>query len=145
MNFNTKYRQPRCLSGQTLPPMTGVPSSHQGLSMWVSWQTKQVWVVILGVSPVFPYNKFHSTISSQSSITFPLISSAPAMVRQAQSAGILVIHRPSIQGLHISSLDPILCQTRVEEIDLIDRFPVYRAKFVFQIFNQNKCKYVCRA
>ena len=38
-------------------------------------------------------------------------------VRQAWSAGFFAMHRPSVKGLrHISSLDPALCQTRVEEI-----------------------------
>ena len=77
----------------------------------------RIWVgtVFLGVSPVFFCNKYHSTISPHSSHSFRFISSPPVMVRQAWSAGILAIHRPSIQGLHcISSLDPTLGQTRVQ-------------------------------
>ena len=63
--------------------------------------------VFLGVSPVFPYHKFHSTISPHSSHPFRFISSTLVMVRKAWSAGTLVIHGPIIQGLHrISSLDP---------------------------------------
>ena len=39
------------------------------------------------------------------------------MVRQAWSAGTLAIHGSPISGLHrISSLDPTLCWTRVEDI-----------------------------
>ena len=39
------------------------------------------------------------------------------MVHQAWSAGTLAIHGPTISGLHrISSLDPTLCWTRVEDI-----------------------------
>ena len=70
-----------------------------------------VWVGFSRVSPVFLYHKFHSTTSPHSSHPFRFISSALVMVRQAWSAG------PIIQGLHrISSLDPTLCWTRVEDI-----------------------------
>ena len=72
-----------------------------------------------GVSPVFPYHKFHSIISPPSSHPFRFISSALVMVRQAWSAGTLATHGPIIWGLHrISSLDPTLCWTRVEDIYL---------------------------
>ena len=75
------------------------------------------WVGFRGVSPVFPYHKFHSTISPHSSHPFRSISSALVMVRQAWSAGTLATHGPIISGLHrISSLDPTLCWTRVEDI-----------------------------
>ena len=40
-----------------------------------------VWVGFLGVSPVFPYHNFHSTISPHSSHPFQSISSALVMVR----------------------------------------------------------------
>ena len=69
------------------------------------------------VSPVFPYHKFHSTISPQSSHPYRFISSALVMVRQAWSAGTLATHGPIISGLHrISSLGPTLCWARVEDI-----------------------------
>ena len=43
-------------------------------------------------------------------ILFHFLSSAPVMLRQAWSAGIFAIQRPSTKGLrHISSLDPALC------------------------------------
>ena len=39
------------------------------------------------------------------------------MVRQGWSAGTLAIHGPTISGLHrVSSLDPTLCWTRVEDV-----------------------------
>ena len=58
------------------PPTAGVPSSRLGHSMWVSWWTKQgAGSVFLGVSPSFPYHKFHSTISPHSSHPFRFISS----------------------------------------------------------------------
>ena len=76
--------------------------------------------VFLGVSPVFSYHKFHSNISPYSSHPFRFISSALVMVHQAWSAGTLPTHGPIIQGLHrISSLDPTLCWTRVEDIYFI--------------------------
>ena len=107
------------------PPTTGVPSSHLGPSMWVSWWTKRGLGRFFtgfgqdfhGVSPVFPYQKFHSTLSPHSSHPFRFISSALVMVHQAWSAGTLATHGPIIQRLHrISSLDPTLCWTRVEDI-----------------------------
>ena len=55
-----------------------------------------VWVGFLGVSPVFPYHKFHSTISPHSSHTFSFISSTLVMMRQAWSAGTLATHGPII-------------------------------------------------
>ena len=73
--------------------------------------------VFHGVSPVFPYHKFHSTVSPHSSHPFRFISSALVMMRQASSAGTLATHGPIIWGLHrISSLDPTLCWTLVEDI-----------------------------
>ena len=64
-------------------------------------------------------NIFHSTISPHSSHPFRFISSALVMVSQAWSAGTLATHGPIISGLHrISSLDPTLCWTRVEDIYL---------------------------
>ena len=78
-----------------------------------------VWVGFSRVSPIFPYHKFHSTISPYSSHPFHFISSALVMVHQAWSAGTLAIHWPTISGLHrILSLDPTLSWTRVEDISL---------------------------
>ena len=57
-----------------------------------------VWVAFHGVSPVFPYHKFHSTISPHSSRPFRFISSALVMMRQAWSAGTLATHGPIIIG-----------------------------------------------
>ena len=91
------------------PPTAGVPSSHLGHSMWVSWWTKR------GLGRFFA--GFHSTISPHSSHPFRSISSALVTVCQAWSAGTLATHGPIILGLHrISSLDPTLCWTRVEDI-----------------------------
>ena len=56
----------------------------------------RVWVGFSWVSPVFPYHKFHSTISPHSSHPFRFISSALVMVRQVWSAGTLATHRPII-------------------------------------------------
>ena len=53
------------------------------------------------------------------------------MVRQAWSAGSLATHGPIIWGLHrISSLDPTLCWTRVEDIYNLNR--KRHSSFVFQ-------------
>ena len=72
------------------PPTAGVPSSRLGHSMWVSWWTKRgSGQVFLGVSPVFPYHKFHSTISPHSSHPFRFISSALVMVRHGRPAPLL--------------------------------------------------------
>ena len=103
------------------PPTAGLPSSRHGHSMWVSWWTKRgLGRFFFWVSPVFPYPKFHPTISPHSSHPFSFISSALVMVRQAWSVGTLAIHWSRISGLHrISSLDPTLCWTRVEDIYFI--------------------------
>ena len=56
-------------------------------------------------------------ISPHSSHLFRSISSALVMVHQAWSTSTLATHGPIISGLHrISSLDPTLCWTRVEDI-----------------------------
>ena len=63
---------------------------------------------------IYVYNLKWVTHSSH---PFRFISSALVMVRQAWSAGTFAIHGPIISGLHrISSLDPTLCWTRVEDI-----------------------------
>ena len=106
------------------PLCAGVPSSHLGHHVgFVVDETGSGWA-FLGVSPVFPYHKFHSTISPHSSHPFHFISSALVMVRQAWSAGTLATHGPIISGLHrFSSLDPTLCWTRVEDIYFYLPFP----------------------
>ena len=66
-----------------------------------------------------PHISFHHFSTLISFISFHFISSAPVMVRQAWSVGILPIHRSWTKGLHrLSSLDPALCRTRVEDIYL---------------------------
>ena len=112
------------------PPTAGVPSSRLGPSMWVSWWTKRgLGGFFSGFFPVFPYHKFHSTISPHSSHPFRFISPALVMVRQAWLAGTLAIHGPTISGLHrISSLDPTLCWTRVEDIIISVALQSRRAK-----------------
>ena len=91
-------------------------------------------LVFRGVSPVFPYLKFHS-ISPYSSHPFRFISSALVMVRQAWSAGTLAIHWPTISGLHrISSLDATLCWTRVEDIS-----------FIYRVSQKHRQRLVCCA
>ena len=86
-------------------PTAGVPSSRLDHSIWVSWWTKRsLGRFFLG----FPCHKFHPTISPHSSHSFRFISfsSATVVVRQACSAGILAIHRPSIKVLHRTSTWP---------------------------------------
>ena len=69
----------------------------------------------IGVFPVFPCHKFHSTISPHSSHSFSFISSSPVMLCQACRPTSFTVHKPSIKGLHrISSLDLALCQPQVE-------------------------------
>ena len=68
-----------------------------------------VWVGFSRVSPVFPYHKFHSTISPHSSHPFRFISSALVMVRQALSAGTLATHGPIIWGFITSHLSTRPC------------------------------------
>ena len=65
-----------------------------------------------------PQISFHHFSTLISSISFHFITLV--MVRQAWSAGTLAIHGPTISGLHcISSLDPTLCWTQVEDYDLL--------------------------
>ena len=54
--------------------------------------------IFLGVSPVFPLHKisFQHFSTLISLITFHFTTSAPVVVRQAWSVGIIVIHRSSI-------------------------------------------------
>ena len=74
------------------PSAAGAPSSRLGHSMWVSWWTKRSMVRFSGVSPVFPYHKFHSTISPHSSHSFRFISfdlSLWSCVRRGRPASLL--------------------------------------------------------
>ena len=92
------------------PPTAGVASSRLGHSMWVSWWTK--WS--LGRYSSGFSHKFHYSISPYSSHSFHFNKLVPVMVLQEWSAGIPVIHRPSINGLHrFSSQHPALCRTGV--------------------------------
>ena len=86
------------------PPTAGVPSSHLGHSMWVSWWMKRgLCRFFSGFLLFFPYHKFHSTISPYSSHPFRFISSALVMVRQAWSAGTLATHGPIMYRGFIAS------------------------------------------
>ena len=56
------------------PSTPGVPSSRLGHAMWVSkWTNRSQGRFFLEVSPVFPCQKFHSTIYPHSSNSFHLI------------------------------------------------------------------------
>ena len=75
------------------------PCGHEptGSIVPVSQLVSQLIIIhFRGVSPVFPYHKFHSTVSPYSSHPFRFISSALVMVRQAWSAGTLATHGPII-------------------------------------------------
>ena len=112
--------RPRGASGQALASHRWGPDfASRSLHVGFVVHEKESGQVSHGVSPVFPYHKFHSTISPHSSHPFRFISSGLVMVRQAWSVGILATHGPIIWVLHrISSLDPTLCRTRVEDIYL---------------------------
>ena len=115
------YNTVLCLVAQAVrrsPPTAGVPSSRLGPSMWVSWWTKRgLGRFFAGFLPFSPTTNFIPPFLHTH--TFRSISSVLVMVRQAWSAGTLATHGPIIQGLHrISSLDPTLCWTRVEDIYL---------------------------
>ena len=72
-----------------------------------------MWIKREKISTICQYLLFRKN----SSHPFRFISSALVMVRQAWSAGTLATHGPIISGLHrISSLNPTLCWTRVEDI-----------------------------
>ena len=68
-------------------------------SMWVSWWTKWIWVGFYRGFCRFPFLQisFQHFSTLISFISFHFISSAPAWVRQAWSAGTLAIHKPSIR------------------------------------------------
>ena len=91
--FIVLSRRPRGASGQTLAshrwgPEFASRSLHVGFVVDETGSGQ----VFRGVSPIFPYHKFHSTISPHSSHPFRSISSALVMVRQAWSAGTLATH-----------------------------------------------------
>ena len=112
--------RPRGTSGQTFASHRWGPE-FASRSLHVGFVVDETGTgqIFRGVSPVFLYQKFHSTISPHSSHPFRSVFSALVMVRKAWSAGTLATHGPIFSGLHrISSLDPILCWTRVEDIYL---------------------------
>ena len=88
------------------PPTAGVPSSHLGPSMWVSWWTKRgLGRFFTGFLPFSPTSNFIPPFLHTHPFRF--ISSALVMVLQAWSAGTHATHGPIMWGLHrISSLDP---------------------------------------
>ena len=100
------------------PPTAGVPSSRLGPSIWVSWWTKRgLGRFFTGFLPFSPTTNFIPPFLHTHLIHFVPFHQPLKMVRQAWSAGTLVTHGPIISGLHrISSLDPTLCWTRVEDI-----------------------------
>ena len=114
-----KEKQLRGASGQTLASRRwGHEFASRSLRVGFVVDETESGYAFLGVPPVFPCHKFHSTISPYSCHSFRLISfhQLPVTVRQAWSVGILAIHRPLIKELHrISSLDPVLCLTRAED------------------------------
>ena len=94
------------------PPTAGIPSSRLGRSMWVSWWKNRRLGRFL---PFSSATNFIPPFLHTHLIRF--VSFVPVMIHQAWSAGMLAILRSSIKGFHrISSLDPILCRTRVEHI-----------------------------
>ena len=99
------------------PPTAGVPSSRLGHSMWVSWWTKRgLGSFSRGFSRFpLPQISFHLFSTLISSISFHFISPSDG------ASGVVGRH-PCYSwtynlGLHrISSLDPTLCWTQVEDI-----------------------------
>ena len=78
------------------------------------------WQVFLRDSPVFPYHRLHSTLTSCSFHSFSLISFHPPLLWCGGLVGILAIHRP-IGPIRASSRiiprpGPALSRTRIEEI-----------------------------
>ena len=71
-----------------------------GHSMWVCWWTKRVWVGFSQGFSLYPLPQISIIISPHSSHPFRFIWSAPLMVRQAWSAGILA-HSPTLPSLHL--------------------------------------------
>ena len=99
--------------GSWRPPLWPVFSSRSG-SMWISCWTKRYLSAFFSGFFRFPQPQisFHHFSTPISFIWFHLNSSAPVMMKQAWSAGILAIYWPSMKGLRrISSLDPTMCRT----------------------------------
>ena len=102
------------------PPTAGVPSSRLGPSMWVRGGRNGVWVGFSRGFSRFPLPpiSFHHFSTLISSISFHFI-------RPCDGASGVVGRHPCYSrtynvGLHrISSLDPTLCWTRVEDIYLL--------------------------
>ena len=106
MLHNTKYHR------------WGPEFSSRSIHVWFRVGRNGVWV---GFSRGFyrfplPQITFHNFSTLTSFISLHFISSGLMMVRQAWSASIPSIHRLSMKGPHrITSLDPTLCWTRVED------------------------------
>ena len=99
------------------PSTAGVPSSRLGSSMWVSWWTKRdLGRFFSGFLPFSPTTNFIPPfLHTHLTISFHFISPCDG------ASGVVGRHPcyslPTISGLHrISSLDPTLCWTRVEDI-----------------------------
>ena len=81
-----------------LPPTVGVPSSRLGYSMWASWKKSSLCRFFSGFLTFSPTTNFIPPLFHTHLI--PFVSFVPVMVHQAWSGGILIIHEPSIKGLH---------------------------------------------
>ena len=123
-NNNKPYLYWRRLVVQTVkrsPRTVGIPSSRliHTPSCGFCGERNGNWVGISRGFSRFPCQKLHASISPHSSRSFRFISChpPPVMMHQPSSAGILVIHRPSIKGLHrISSLDPACVGHEFEDL-----------------------------
>ena len=131
--INIAERRLRDASGLTLVfHRAGVPSVRAGHFMWVSWWMKRSLGRFFSVFlPFSSATNFIPTVLHLHLIHFVcFISYTPMIVRQVRSVSFLITHRPSTEGLHrISTLDPALCQTRVENIyilsNIVEKTPVY--------------------
>ena len=86
-------------------------SLHVGLML----DKTRVWAGFSGGFSCFPHPQIYSTNSPPRLIHF--VSFVPVMMHQAWLASILAFHRPSVKELHhISSLNPALCLTLVEDM-----------------------------
>ena len=122
-------RRPRGASAavRCLPPTAaGVPPlSH---SMWVLWWTKRRLDRFFWVFPVFSYHKFITFLLIHL-IHFTFIS--PCDRATGVIARTLSIHWSSIKRFRrISSLDPALCRTRVEDVMYIIISSIEKGKMV---------------
>ena len=84
--------------GARLPPRWGPEFASRSLHVGFVVDETGSGQGFHGVSPVFPYHQFHSTIYPHSSHPFRFISTALVMVRQAWSAGTLATHVPIMLG-----------------------------------------------